>query len=1484
MVNANSAMSTIPLSVVASSDFALTAVPGAADLIQGQSVSFVLSLNAANGFSQLASLAVTGVPAGVTASFKPQQIAGGQPSILTLTAPAGQAAGPANLNISASATVDGIPLAHSAGVQLNIVTPTTTFVARTVVDSPLQTPIAGVTLTMLGKDGNGGVTGCTGTGVSDAAGNVALRNLPPSCVGRQLIGIDGTTATSPPGKYAGVNLVYTFTAGQVTASPVLVHLPRIDNLETFLVQQNATVDQSYSFASVPGLSLTVYKGTTFTMPDGSQPNPFPLVAVQVPVDRLPDAKPPVPTMLLVFIVAFQPANVRANQPAAVYYPNTINTPPGSNMPLMTLDPTRGTMVPYGTGTVSADGTQVVPDPDPAISGHRYGIVNFDWHGQMPQPQNQISTSPCSSRAPRSGCTQQCPVAKTDNPVDFASGIETLSSLDLAFGGARGGIAIDRYYRTMGANAGPFGIGTALMRYSYRLITTTPQTQLLINLAFPDGNQFPFARQPDGTLVNSTIPSLRGAVLTTAADNTATLRWKDGTVFRFGVGAAVAFMVLTSIEDPNANVISLTYSSTSGNQLTAIADPVGRQIMLTYGTGNRVASATDPLGRTVTYVYDASARLATVTNPEGGVTNYQYDAQGRMTRIIDPRNVVWIENTYDANGRVIQQLQPDGGRWQMAYTLLNPTAPNSPVIQTVVTDPRGNQTTYRFSPQGFLLGTTDANGETRVFDYEPGSNLLKSIRGAGSCGVCGATTAGDVFFTYDAAGNVLTQTDALGNTTTFTYEPVFNKVATVTDPLNQVTQFAYDASGNLLRVTNPRNNVTQFAYGNFGLLGGVTDAANQTTTMTYDDIGNLQSVRDPLANAANFRYDGVSRLIEWRNPVNGRSQTRYDKMDRVIRQTDPQGQTVQFTYDPIGDLLTLTDPRGKVISYQYDVMTRPARRTDPLGRFETYGYDLAGNLTQHTDRRGQASTLIYDSLNRLTTETYIDATVQRFYDANSRLARVEDSLGGVFSYAYDLDGRLLRSVSPQGAIDYTRDKLGRAASRQVSGQPKLDFTYDPAGNILRSAMPQASIDFAYDSRNVVTGMTRSNGVSSAASYDALGRLLTMTHTKGASTLNQQSYSYDERGFRTSVSDDIAQPLITPAASGSYDDANEMVAFGGRTFTHDANGNRITENDPGGLTTYTWDSRNRLASTSGPSGAQAFRYDFAGNMIRQDLAGGSTSYVLDAITNVAYQFSDSGAKFSFLTGGGIDTHLAAVDGTGQPIFALTGALGSVVANSGPGGAVDGKLFYEPYGQTTSQGATYPFEYTGRSRVAPGLYYYRARFYDPSAGRFISEDPLLLPQVEVNLRRYVYNNPINYRDPSGLWGVGVLGQLSGEAGVLNGLSGTYSVGAGFLSQSGIGLIETAGLLLGGRGTGRSLAGVSRRDSVTGVSGGVSAGFFYTNAVSRCELEGVSPTENYNLGLVSVQYARNGEGKFIVSVTFGSVGLSYSVYNTVTDEPFVR
>src|SRR5208337_872548 len=294
-------------SVTTPSSFSLSVSPSSAGLIQGQQVTYAVNLTSSNGFAGLATLSVSGVPGGIQAIFSPPAIGAGQQSTLTLTAPSNQALGMATLSVSASATIAGQPVQQSATATLQVQSITTSFIGRTVVDDYLRTPIAGVTVTFLGVDASGNKTGCTGQTVSDAGGNFSFTNLPQNCTGPQLIGYDGSTATSPKGKYAGVNLSYTLTANQVTDSPVLIHLPRIDNAETVQVQQNASTDQVFTFNTIPYLRVTVYAGTTFSLEDGSHPNPFPLIAVNVPVDRLPDVMPP-SGMVMPFIVAFQPAN------------------------------------------------------------------------------------------------------------------------------------------------------------------------------------------------------------------------------------------------------------------------------------------------------------------------------------------------------------------------------------------------------------------------------------------------------------------------------------------------------------------------------------------------------------------------------------------------------------------------------------------------------------------------------------------------------------------------------------------------------------------------------------------------------------------------------------------------------------------------------------------------------------------------------------------------------------------------------------------------------------------------------------------------------------------------------------------------------------------------------------------------------------------------------------------------------------------------
>jgi len=126
--------------------------------------------------------------------------------------------------------------------------------------------------------------------------------------------------------------------------------------------------------------VTVYAGTTLTLPNGRQPNPFPMAAVLVPVDVCQTLRLH-PGTLRASIVAFQPADTTSNQPGVGYFSQRGQYSSRVNMELDTLDPIVGELVKYGTGTVSSERFRDRSRSDPAHPGHRFGIA-FDWHGPM----------------------------------------------------------------------------------------------------------------------------------------------------------------------------------------------------------------------------------------------------------------------------------------------------------------------------------------------------------------------------------------------------------------------------------------------------------------------------------------------------------------------------------------------------------------------------------------------------------------------------------------------------------------------------------------------------------------------------------------------------------------------------------------------------------------------------------------------------------------------------------------------------------------------------------------------------------------------------------------------------------------------------------------------------------------------------------------------------------------------------------------------
>jgi len=177
--------------------------------------------------------------------------------------------------------------------------------------------------------------------------------------------------------------------------------------------------------------------------------------------------------------------------------------------------------------------------------------------------------------------------------------------------------------------------------------------------------------------------------------------------------------------------------------------------------------------------------------------------------------------------------------------------------------------------------------------------------------------------------------------------------------------------------------------------------------------------------------------------------------------------------------------------------------------------------------------------------------------------------------------------------------------------------------------------------------------------------------------------------------------------------------------------------------------------------AFQHDPLGRRTRETISGQATDYLYDG-DNPVQELSGGTVLANLLTGLGLDEVFTRTDGAGRRTL-LPDALGSTLALADDAGTVQTQYTLEPFAQTTATGqsSSNPFQYTGRENDNTGLYYYRARYYSPTRGRFLSEDPLEFFGGDVNLYAYVSNAPINYVDPGGeAWVAPAAGCAAGAA----------------------------------------------------------------------------------------------------------------------------
>jgi RHS repeat-associated protein len=568
---------------------------------------------------------------------------------------------------------------------------------------------------------------------------------------------------------------------------------------------------------------------------------------------------------------------------------------------------------------------------------------------------------------------------------------------------------------------------------------------LIGITDALGNTMSYSYDPDHFLTRITDP----------LGDAATITYSDGAV----VSVTGKFTNMSFSYDVESKITTMADSTDDGNQTTrfyydadgrisAIEDPIGNLVSVTWDENNNPIAFTDGNGNMVTYTYDSKGNILTVTDASNHITTYTYESTfNKLTSVTDASGHTTTYE-YDSHGNLV-----------------------------TVRDPLDYNTAYTYDSSGNLISKTDANGFTTTYGYDKYGNLLGYL---------------DNTFTYDDVGNMFSMNNSNVNVT-YTYDAL-NRVTDVNYvSFGNSIHYVYDEAGNRVSMTDPDSGVTTYAYDEANCIISLTNPLGQPTTYTYDSIGRL--IRKDYHNGVYsiYTYDEANRLLSLTNKnssggvlssytyeydtagnrismteANGDKTTyTYDNLYQLISVTYPDNSTISYTYEAVGNRLILTDAT-EVTDYTYD----DADRLQSAGEV-TYDWDNNGNLINKTDESGTTN-YTYDHQNRLVSIIFPDGSTNNFtyYPDGRRLSKTDTS-GETIYYFYDGPNAILETNS-----------AGSPTARYTSGLWIDDWiSMDREG---------LSYYYLYDGLGSVTGLTNLTGTLVATyKYDAFGAIRSQT---------------------------------------------------------------------------------------------------------------------------------------------------------------------------------------------------------------------------------------------------------------------------------------------------------------------------------------------------------------------------------------------------------